>query len=132
MDPFPFVCPIQVRWRDIDAFQHVNNAVYVTYLETARAALWHHLFGARRAGDIPFVIARLEIDYKSPIALYNEVEVGLRAADITAISFVFDYHIRTKSTLAAQARTVQVCVRHESGRPTRVPVEVRHQLERLL
>jgi acyl-CoA thioester hydrolase len=107
MNDYPFVCPIQVRWRDLDAFQHVNNSVFVTYLEVARATLWNERFGGSEAGDIPFVIARLEIDYKRPIRLYDTVEVGLRAGEVAGASFDFEYRVEAAGSLVAQARTAR-------------------------
>ncbi len=132
MDPGPFSLPIRVRWRDLDAFRHVNNAAFVSYLEEARSELWRCRFHCVDAMDIPFVIHRLEIDYKRPIRLFDEVLISLWPADIGAVSFVFDYQITANGLTAATARTVQVCVRHASGRPVRVPVDLRQSLEDLL
>lgn len=131
MPGYPFSLPVQVRWRDVDAFEHVNNAVYASWIEVARAELWRQRFGGRTARDIPFVIARLEIDFRRAVRLYDEVHVGLRAADIRATSFAFEYRIEAEERHAADARTVQVCVRPDSGRPIRVPDELRRGLESL-
>ena len=60
-----FVVPWQVIFRDIDAFGHVNNAVYLTYFEWARTLLWFALTGAAAMPrDIGFIVARAEIDFK--------------------------------------------------------------------
>lgn len=128
MTGYSFVVPVSVRWRDIDAFRHVNNAAIVSYLEIARSEMWRERFKGTDPMDIPFVIARLEVDYQRPIRLYDEVMVGLRAADITRSSFAFEYLIEAQGLQAVVARTLQVCVRHESGRPTRVPDEVTRTL----
>ncbi len=125
---YPFVTQVPVRWRDIDAFHHVNNATIVTYLEIARAQMWHKVFKGSDVMDIPYVIAKLEVDYKRPIKLYDEVMVGLRAADVGRSSFAFEYLIEVDGRSAVLARTLQVCVRHETGRPVRVPEEVRKTL----
>jgi len=73
MDGYPFACPIQVRWRDVDALGHVNNATIVTYLETARTELWRERFGGGTA--IPFVVARVEVDYRRQLGLDDRVRV---------------------------------------------------------
>ena len=125
---YPYVIEVPVRWRDIDAFRHVNNAAIVSYLEIARAEMWHERFRGSDAMDIPFVIAKLEVDYKRPIKLYDEVVVGLRAADIAGSSFAFEYLIEAQGLTAVVARTLQVCIRHETGRPIRVPEEVSRTL----
>lgn len=129
---YPYVIQVPVRWRDIDAFHHVNNAVIASYLEIARAQMWRERFKGADAMDIPFVIAKLEIDYKRPIKLYDEVLVGLRAAEISGSSFAFEYLIEVQGRTAVVARTLQVCVRHETGRPVRVPEEVRRTLAGLV
>ena len=54
---------IEIRWRDLDAYGHVNNAVYLTYLEEARDAWVHHVLG-KVADTWDFVLARVAIDYK--------------------------------------------------------------------
>jgi acyl-CoA thioester hydrolase len=129
---YPYVIQVPVRWRDIDAFRHVNNATIVTYLEIARAEMWHEVFKGSDAMDIPFVIAKLEVDYRRPIRLYDDVRVGLRAADIGRSSFAFEYLIEVEGHAAVVARTLQVCIRHETGRPIRVPEEVRRTLATLV
>lgn len=131
MEGFPFAVPIQVRWRDLDAFDHVNNAVYASWIEIARAELWRHHFGGRASRDIPFVIARLEIDYQRPVALYDRVEVGLRVAQVRGSSFAFEYRVEAEGRLAATARTVQALVDAASGRPVRIPPDLRSGLEAL-
>lgn len=132
MTGYPYVTQIPVRWRDIDAFRHVNNAAIVSYLETARAEMWHEYFKGTDPMDIPFVISRLEVDYQRPIKLYDEVLVGLRAADITRSSFAFEYLIESQGLQAVVARTLQVCVRHQTGRPVRVPEDVGRTLSALV
>ena len=64
MEGYPYVCPIQVRWRDLDAFAHVNNATFASYLEMARTRVFSDLFGGREAMEVPFFVTRLEIDYR--------------------------------------------------------------------
>lgn len=82
--------------------------------------------------DIPFVISHLEIDYKRAIGLFDEVVVCVSAADIATTSFAFDYVVVANGLTAATARTVQVCVRHATGRPVRVPENVRRNLAELV
>jgi len=131
MDRYPFECPIHVRWRDMDAFAHVNNATVVTYLEMARTELWRQRINAGGVADFPFVIARMEIEYKRPIKLYDEVRIGIRAAEVERASFAFEYRIEANGILASEARTLQVCVHKESGRPVRVPPHLLPKLHEL-
>ena len=131
MDGYPFSCPVQVRWRDLDAFAHVNNATFASYLELARTEVWRQRFGGRDAMDIPFFVKRLEIDYRRPVGLYDEVVVWLRVGEIRGASFSFEFAVEAAGELAAEALTVLACVDNRSGRPLRIGPELRATLETL-
>jgi acyl-CoA thioester hydrolase len=127
---YPFACPIAVRWRDIDAYDHVNNAVYVSYLETARVEAWMTwIREGRLAAVVPLLIVRLEIDYRRPIALGEPVEVGLGVKRLGDRSFTLAYRIEAAGELAAEAETVQVCFDRETGRSAALPADLRAALE---
>jgi acyl-CoA thioester hydrolase len=129
MQDLPFVTPIQVRWRDIDAKNHVNNAAIVTYLETARTELWRQRFGG--GIDIPFVVARVEVDYRRQLTIDDDVRIGLWIEDLKGASYAFVYRIEADGEHAVDARTVMAHV-GPTGRPTRIPIELRAKLEALL
>jgi acyl-CoA thioester hydrolase len=131
MDGFPFSCPIQVRWRDLDAFGHVNNATFASYLEMARTVVWTSLFGSRDALGIPFFVRRLEIDFRRPISLDDEVRVWLRVGEIRGASFVFEYVVEAGGEVAAEAITRLACVDKRTGRPVAIDPDVRTTLESL-
>jgi acyl-CoA thioester hydrolase len=67
---------IPIRWRDVDNYGHVNNAVYLTYLEECRDRLVEDLFGTDEAWD--FVLARVAIDYRVELT-QADGEVTVRA-----------------------------------------------------
>ena len=129
MEHLPFVTPIQVRWRDIDAKNHVNNATIVTYLETARTELWRKRFGG--GIDIPFVVARVEVDFRRQLTIDDDVRIGLWIEDLKGASYTFVYRIEAEGEHAADARTVMAHV-GPSGRPSRIEAEMRAKLETLL
>jgi len=129
VDGYPFACPIQVRWRDVDALGHVNNAVIVTYLETARAELWRERFGGGTA--IPFMVARLEVDYRRQIALDDRVWVGVRVSGLRGARYSFEYRVEANGELAAEAVTVMAHVRPGERRPSRIPDDLRARLAAL-
>jgi len=131
MDGYPFSCPIQVRWRDLDAFAHVNNATFASYLEMARTVVWRQRFGGREAMEVPFFVVRLEIDYKRPVDLYDDVRVWLRVGEIRGASFTFEYLIEANGAIAAEAVTTLACVDHRTGRPVRMAPGLRATLESL-
>jgi acyl-CoA thioester hydrolase len=126
MDGYPFACPIQVRWRDVDALGHVNNATIVTYLETARTELWRERFGGGTA--IPFVVARVEVDYRRQIGLDDRVRVGLRVSGLRGARYSFEYRVEANGELAAEAVTVMAHVRPGERRPSRLPDDLRARL----
>jgi len=129
MDDLPFVTPIQVRWRDIDAKNHVNNAAVVTFLETARTELWRQRFGGGL--DIPFVVARVEVDYHRELTIDDDIRIGLWIENLKGASYSFVYRIEANGVCAVTARTVMAHV-GPSGRPARIDPEMRKRLERLL
>ncbi|HVN75186.1 MAG TPA: thioesterase family protein [Thermoanaerobaculaceae bacterium] len=130
MQGFPFSCPVEVRFVDVDAMNHVNNAVYVTYLELARLRLWQSRFSfSGSARDIPIIVARVAIDYRSPISLEEPVEVGVGVTGIGRSSFTFAYRVEAAGRLAAEAETVQVCYDYAAARPVPVDDELRRLLE---
>ena len=70
--PFRFTHAVEVRFRDLDALGHVNNAVYLTYFESARMAWWMHLTHSTDLRRMDMILARAEVDFRSPAA-YAEV-----------------------------------------------------------
>jgi acyl-CoA thioester hydrolase len=102
------VVRIAVRWRDVDAYQHVNNAVYLNYLEEARDRLVSDLFGENAAWD--FVLVHVEIDFRSEITQADgEVVVACDVASIGRASVRTREEIRkADGKLAAEASSVVV------------------------
>src|SRR5258707_5144764 len=99
-----FVVPWQVIFRDVDAFGHVNNAVYLTYFEWARAQLWFALTGA--AGlptDIGVIVARAEIDFKLQIEM-EPIDICIRITEMRTTPFDTVYEIRQRGGNVAAAR----------------------------
>jgi acyl-CoA thioester hydrolase len=113
--------PIEVRFRDLDAMGHVNNAVYVTYFEHGRAAVFRDLFGVRSVSDIDFIVARMEVDYRRPVLLSDPVLLQLRLAEVGRTSFAVEYRLLASGELAAEGRSVQVFYDFEKGVKKPVP-----------
>ncbi len=130
-EKFRYVQPVQVRFRDMDAMGHVNNAVYLTYLEMARVGYYNHLFGLSKPEDFPFILARVEIDFRSPLVLGEGLLVGIRVSRVGNKSFHFEYELREEKSgrLVAEARSVQVMYDYKTGQTMPVPPEFRRTLE---
>ena len=132
MKDFPFSCPVELRYGDVDAMNHVNNSVFVTLLETARVRLWQQRFGfSGSARDIPMIVARVAVDYRSPVGLEEPVEIGVGVREIGRTSFTLAYRIEASGRLAAEAETVQVLYDYGQGQPVPIAGEVRRTLEEL-
>ena len=112
----------QVRWGDLDAFMHVNNAAYLTYIQEARVDFT--VYSRQRANQQPIliemVVAHADVDYINPI--YNagiEIDVEVWVSKIGTSSFVLQYELSKDGEIYAKAKTVQVTVSMDtkSSRP---------------
>ena len=126
-----FEYELDVRFRDCDPMGHVNNAVYLTYLEAARFAWWRRIFGADGLTDHGFIVARVEIDYRKAVLPGQRLTVRLRVDAIGRSSFTVAYDIlntRTRETIA-EARSVQVAYDYAKGSSVPLAEDVRAKLE---
>jgi acyl-CoA thioester hydrolase len=101
----PFEHQVSVRWRDTDALGHVNNAVYLTYLEEARDA-----FYLRAVGDPIYVVVRLEIDFRAEVRHADRtVRVEIAAERLGTTSLTTRETLTTADgAVAAEARVITV------------------------
>lgn len=122
---------VQVRFSDTDALGHVNNMVYLSYLELARIEYLKKVLGAVETKDFGVIIARVEIDYRSPAFHYESLVVGVRVLELGAASMRMDYRIEEKKTgrLVAEAKTVMVGYDYKENKVKRWPDEVRERVE---
>ncbi len=123
-----FVHEERVRFRDLDPMGHVNNAVFLTYIEQARVAFLAEVGAATGLEDMNMIVARVEIDFKAPVRLGQEVEVSVRASRFGTKSFDLDYDLRVDGELVAQAKTVQVAYDYERREPVALPADWREKL----
>ncbi|HEY6137854.1 MAG TPA: thioesterase family protein [Thermoanaerobaculia bacterium] len=127
-----YVVPWQVIFRDLDAFGHVNNAVYLSYFEWARAKLWFELTGGANARDISFIVARAEIDFKAQIGL-EPIELAVRVGEMRTTSFDTLYEIRNQNgkQLAATGRVVLVLFDWKRHAKLPIPDDLREKVRTL-
>jgi acyl-CoA thioester hydrolase len=128
-----YLCPL--RWADMDSFGHINNVVYLRYLEQARVDWMFET--AREAGVEKFslgtVVTRHEIDYKRLLVYRAEpVRVEIWVTKITAASFTCAYEVRDDETVYAAAKTTLVPFELAEQRPRRLAPEERFYLEQYL
>lgn len=125
------VAPLRPRFRDTDAMGHVNNAVYVTYIEVARQEYWRALRGDPDYRVVPFIFARVEMDFRSEALVHELLELCIRCSFIGNKSFGFEYEIRAAASgrVVVTANSVQVFYDYANKRSIPCPPELRAQLE---
>ena len=127
---FRFRFPVDVRFRDLDALGHVNNAVYLTYLESARIAWWMHVTSRQDLSALGMILARVELDYRSPVAYGESLEVGVRCASVRRSSLTVESVIagRGGGRVVAESRKVLVHYDYQEQRSRPLPEDLRQKL----
>ena len=123
--------PLRPRFRDTDAMGHINNAVYVTYIEVARQEYWRAFTNNQNYKSVPFILARVEVDFRSEAFMHEMLELCIRCSFIGGKSFGFEYAIRelTSQRLVVAARSVQVMYDYTTKTSVLFPPELKLQLE---
>ena len=122
---------LQPRFRDTDAMGHINNAVYVTYLEVARQEYWRELDRTLDYRHVPFILAHVTIDFRSEALMKETLELGVRCDWIGGKSFGFGYEIREQASgrLVVEASTVKVCYDYTTKQSIPMPDALKQKLE---
>ncbi|MCF2130743.1 acyl-CoA thioesterase [Strepomyces sp. STD 3.1] len=117
-------CPL--RWADMDAYGHVNNVVFLRYLEEARIDF---LFRPEKDFQQGSVVARHEIDYKRQLVhRHHPVDIELWVTEIRAASFTLTYEVKDGDVVYVRASTVIVPFDFQTQRPRRITAEEREFL----
>jgi len=124
---------VAVRFRDIDALDHGQPRVILTYAETVRCDWFARAAGFASMADLPFIIASAHVEYKAPIPKSADVEVAMWVSRMGSKSWTFSYAVRDASTgvLFAQVETVQVAYDYAQRATMVIPAPVRVLLEGL-
>jgi len=125
MEGFPFVHRETVRFSDLDGMGHVNNAVYSTYLEQARLA-WFGTDNEMPLTDV--ILARTEIDFRSPLQYGETVEIGVRPSRLGTKSFELEHELRVDGRVVAEAKCVLVGYDYEHAQSAPIPERWRRRL----
>jgi acyl-CoA thioester hydrolase len=128
-----FRAPVELRWSDLDAFNHVNNSRYLTFLEQARIQCFEGIGEAWVTEDTAPVVASATLNFRYPIGYPADVYVELSTARVGTSSVVIDHRIvSSDGTLHCDGHVVAVWVDRHTGKPTELPPGVRRALETLL
>ena len=119
--------PLHVRWRDLDAFNHVNNSNFMTYLEEARIRWFDSLGEAWVTDATAPLLAAVQMNYKVPIPYPAKIVVELLADRIGTSSVTIGHRIVSDdgATLFADGHVVMVWIDRATGRPTALPDQVK-------
>ena len=112
-----FVHRETVRFRDLDSLAHMNNAVYATFLEQARIAF----LSPHGAQVENMILARLEIDFRSPAELGETIEITVTPTRIGTKSFDLEYVMRAGDRVVAEAKTVLVAYDYVTATTVELP-----------
>lgn len=128
MEGFPYVYRETVRFRDVDAMGHVNNAVFNTFMETARIAWLMDAGAIDGLGGLSMIVARTEVDFRSPVGYRDTVEIGARVSRFGTKSFDMEFNFEVDGRLVAEGKTVCVAYDYEKGVTVPIPDRWRQRL----
>jgi acyl-CoA thioester hydrolase len=122
-----FRLPVSPRWRDLDAFGHVNNSNFLTYLEEARIRWFQSLDRPWVTDAVAPLLASVHIDYRMPIPYPSEIAVELFAGRVGNTSVTIGHRIVSADggVLHADGHVVMVWIDRAGGRPVPLPDAVR-------
>ena len=119
---------LEVRYSDYDTKEHVNNAVYLTYFEMARARAW--LEEVAGSTDFPFVVAEATVRYRSQARLGDPLDIAIWTGEVRTKAWTWQYRITDPrdERLVADGSTVQVMFDYAARRTTPIPDALRERL----
>jgi acyl-CoA thioester hydrolase len=129
MSSSPFEMTVPVLPGDIDAQNHVNNTVYLRWVQDAATAHWRAIATPEAQEAIGWVVLRHEIDYKAPATLGDEIVLRTWVGKATRLTFERFTEIRRAGDdhLLSKARTLWCPISSQTNRPVRVSADVRAQ-----
>jgi acyl-CoA thioester hydrolase len=128
-----FKLDINVRFRDLDALGHVNNAVYFTYFEEGRKSFFDNLYPGRDLYDFRFILAHIRCDFIKQATLKDRLTMHMTVGDIGRKSFKLYYELTDRNNyeiIFAKAESVQVCFDYKSNETIRVSDGLKQQLSK--
>jgi acyl-CoA thioester hydrolase len=113
---------VEVRFRDIDAFGHVNNAVTASFVEQARVSYLHDVLGFDPVGRMPMILAMVRIDYAAPIFWGELVDIGSRVDWVGRSSMAMSHRLSGGSDEHDMAAATSVLVAYDYGTAQPMPI----------
>ena len=129
MDGYRLVHEQRVEFRDLDGLGHVNNAVYLNYLENAKILYFREVVGEVGLEDLG-IVADVKIAFRSPAFLGERLAVGVRVPRLGTKSMEFEFELRgPDGRLVAEASSVHVAFDYVRREAIPVPDEWRRRIE---
>lgn len=130
--PFPFRLSVEATLRDTDGVGHVNNAVYVSWIEEARTRYVFDRRGLAGLAELDFILASVQVEYRSPVLLHETVDVWCGPSRVGNRSWelVYEGRARGDGRLVCEARSVQVQYDYAARATLPIPAGWRAILER--
>ena len=127
---YKYKTPIPIRFSDMDAYGHVNNAVYLTYFEIARSNYWREVINWDWNNGI--ILGRSEINYLKPITRHDEIACYVRTTRIGNSSFDV-MHVLVKLTehgeeICTTGKTVCISYDYSANKSVRIPANERKRM----
>lgn len=116
----PFYVPIEVQKEDIDQLQHVNNAVYVKWMDQVARIHWDHLTAASDFSDYFWVVSRHEIDYKKEAKLGDQITAKTWVGETNGVVSVRHIEFYKEDVLLVKSKTNWVLIDSKTGKPSRI------------
>ena len=130
MDGYRYVHDQEVVFRDLDAFGHVNNGVYLTYIENARIGYVREVLGIDSLQGLLMIVASVKIDFRSRANLGEILEIGARTTRVGTKSFDLEHEVRAQDgRLVAEAQTTLVAFDYDADSTMPIPPEWRERIE---
>jgi acyl-CoA thioester hydrolase len=123
---------VDVRFSDFDIYKHVNNAVYFSYLESARIDFFQRLLGHDWDWtNFGLILKKQTIEYNFPIQFSDIVYIEVSVLSIGNKSFELHYKVFNTDTVFALATTILVCYDYSNKSTINIPIEIKEVLNKL-
>jgi len=132
LEDFPYRLTDNVRFADLDANQHVNNAVYATYFETGRVTLMKDRSLGMMPDGLAWIMVRLDIHFRAELRWPGVIELGLGVSKLGRTSVTFDQVVFSQGRCVASARSITVLIDEATRKPTPLTPEIIANLQRWL
>ncbi len=137
---FPVVVPINVAWGEMDAFQHVNNVVYLRYFETARIAYMHAIglntdLSKAKDSDNPIgpILADSYCRFRRPVTFPDTLHIGCRISELQEHGFVMEYQAfsEQQQTIATIGNSRIIMLNYFTGVKSKLPSSMLNKIKEL-